>query len=90
MRQRDSKTTAMLDGLKLIVGEEKSNRLRADMGNGRIIFDRTLIAEREGGDPMPKPRMEAIEKLFPGTTEEHIVDKVAEATAAREKLRKGA
>ena len=66
MRQRNAKTMAMLDGFKLIAGEDKSVHLRADLARGRIIYEQKLLAERREGETMPTPIMDAVEKVFPG------------------------
>ena len=89
MRQRDSKTTGLLEGFKIVAGEERSAKLRVDLANGRIFYERKMLAERCPGEDMPRPRMETVQQVFPGLTEEVLVEKVAEATAAREKSRKG-
>ena len=90
MRQRNAKTMALLDGLKLAMGEERGAMLRADLAKGRIIYDQRILAERRGDEPMPTPDMDAIHKVLPELTEDALKEKVAEAIEARDKKRKGA
>ena len=89
MRQRNAKTMALLDGLKLAMGEERAANLRADLAKGRIIYDQRILAERKGEEPMPTPDMAVIQKILPELTEDALKDKVAEAIEIRDKKRKG-
>ena len=88
MRKRDAKTWGLFEGLKMIANEEQKGKLRMDMGSGRILMDRTPIAERRAGEEMPTPNMEAITTFFPGTTMDTITEKTAEAMAARTSARR--
>ena len=89
MRQRDSKTTGLLEGFKLIAGEERSAKLRANLSSGRIFYERTLLAERKPGEDAPSPRMDTVRTIFPDLTPETLAAKVAEAMDVRERARKG-
>ena len=60
------------------------------MGNGRIFFDRVLLAERKPGEVQPKPNLEAIQKVFPDTTADMLDAKVQEAKEAKERARRSA
>ena len=66
MRQRDAKTTNLLEAFKLIAGEDKAPKLRADRANGRILFERMLIAERKTGQDAPSPQSSRRSQAPPG------------------------
>ena len=88
MRQRDAKTTALLESLKTLTPEENHPKFKVDMGNGRILYERTLIAERGPSSPSPTPIMEAVNKFFPDATAESLEIKMAEIMVGRERARK--
>ena len=57
MRQRDAKLTHMFEGIKLMAGVEKAEKIHIDRSNGKIFWDRTLLVQRDPttGNPIPKP-----------------------------------
>ena len=89
MRQRNAKTMGMLDGLKTVVGPEKATKLRSDLANGRIFYERTLLAERAPGNDVPSPRTTAVKQLLPDTTRDQILESTRDAMNRRETERKG-
>ena len=88
MRQRDAKTTALMECLKSMAPEADHPKFKMDMGNGRILYERTLLAERGPTDTSPTPIMEAVNKFFPEATADGIEVKVAEIMVGRERARK--
>ena len=89
MRQRNAKTMGMLDGFKTLIGPESAAKLRPDLSNGRIFFERLLLAERLPGEDTPTPRMTAVQQILPDATKESILAAMQKAIDDREKLRKG-
>ena len=84
VRKRDAQLLSLMSGLKLLAPEGQADRFTPDLANGRIFFDRVLLAERRTRDSPPEPKMAAIEAQFPGTTEEVLQAKIAEADSRRE------
>ena len=89
MRQRNAKTMGMLDGFKALLGAEKADKLKPDLSNGRIFFERLLLAERAPGNDTPSPRMTAVNQILPDVTREQVYDSMKNAMDQREKARKG-
>ena len=83
MRQRDAKLTHAFEGVKLLAGPEKVEKIHIDRSNGRVFHDRTLLIQRdpETGDPVP--RKAAMEATFPNYTPEALDEKIAEAKENR-------
>ena len=88
MRQRNAKTMGLLEGFKRLATPEQAEKLRPDLSNGRIFFERTPLAECAPGRDTPSPRMEAVQRAFPNVTREMIQANTQEAMEAREKARK--
>ena len=89
MRQRDAKFWGVVDGFRAIAGEENRNKFRFDLSNGRIVYERKLLAVRDTNSEAPSPRMTEINQIWPDVTREHINDKIAEAKAKRDPTRSG-
>ena len=89
MRQRNAKTMGMLDGLKALLGAERAEKLKPDLSNGRIFFERLLLAERAQGSDTPSPRMTAVNQILPDITREKVYESMRTAMDQREKARKG-
>ena len=89
MRQRDTRTMNMLAGLKALAPTLDVTKFRTDLANGRVFYERTLLAERNQPDDPPSPRMNNIREHIPGITKEDIVNSVAKIVDDREKARKG-
>ena len=87
MRQRNAKTGAVLDAFKAISGETQKEKLHVDMANGRVFYERTLLAQRKAPNEAPTPIMEGINKIYPTVTREDFDAKLAEVIADREKSR---
>ena len=89
MRQRNAKTMGMLDGFKTLLGPDKATKLRPDLANGRIFYERTLLAERAPGHDAPSPRMTAVQQVLPNATRDQIMESMRDAMTKRERERKG-
>ena len=89
MRQRDTRTTNMMAGLKALNPELDPTKFKADLANGRVFYERTLLAERHTPEEPPSPRMNNIRAIFPGVSRDDVVNSVAKVLADREKERKG-
>ena len=90
MRQRDGKLTALLEAIKSMAPEEAGPTMRLDMGKGRIIYQRTIIAERQGEQDTPKPHLETLHRFFPDIDGDRLASKMAEILSERDRLRNAA
>ena len=79
----------MLEGLKQLLGPDKADKLRPDLSNGRIFFERTLLAERTLDKDTPIPRMAAVNQILPHVTHDEIMQQMQKAMDERDKARKG-
>ena len=87
VRKRDAQLLSVLSGLKLLAAEDQREQFIPDLANGRIFFNRRLLAERKQRDSAPEPNLAVISEVFPGTTSEMLKAKLDEAESLRKPQR---
>ena len=74
--------------MKAITPDLDPLKYRVDHANGRVFYDRKLVAEREHPDAAPAPRLETFQTLAPTATNETIQTALAQVVADKEKAHK--
>ena len=87
MRQRNALLTNTMEAIKQIGEREVEEKLRMDIPNGRILYDRTVIVERARISGEPIHHLTTLQRL-PGITQETLNAKIEEVKKKRDEDRR--